>query len=143
MNILAAIDFSDATDRLLPVISQFSKAYDAKLWLIHVAEEGPPGGFDVYSKTLRDGVAESYRSEHKQLQDIAEKLRDQKVDTTALLIQGSVTETILQEARRLDAGAIVIGSHGRGAVYNMLLGSTSSSVLRKSHCPVVVVPTRD
>ncbi|WP_076002457.1 universal stress protein [Pseudohalioglobus lutimaris] len=142
MNILAAIDFSDATNRLVPAITQFSKAHDAKVWLIHVAEEEPPGGFEVHSTTLRDAVAETYRDEHKRLQELAKELRDQKIDATALLIRGPAAETILQEAERLDTGAIIIGSHGHGALHDVLMGSTGSSVLRQSHCPVVVVPIR-
>ena len=143
MNILAAIDFSDATYKLISVISEFTKAHGAKVWLLHVADPESPGGFDVYSTALRDGIAEEYHKEHKLLQSHAQALRDKRIDTTALLVQGPAAETILQEARRLKVGAIIMGSHGHGALYDLILGSTSTQVLKKSLCPVVIVPSRE
>ena len=55
---------------------------------------------------------------------------------------GSSASTILSEASRLGAGVIVIGSHGKGPVHRLLVGSTSEGVLRGSTVPVFVVPTR-
>lgn len=143
MDILAAIDFSNGTDKLISTISALSKAHKAKVWLIHVADVEPPGGFDVYSTTLRDGVAEAYHEQHKTLQGYAQSLRDSGIDANALLIQGAVAETILRQAKKLDVGAIIMGSHGHGALYHLLLGSASTEVLEKSDCPVVIVPTRE
>jgi nucleotide-binding universal stress UspA family protein len=35
-----------------------------------------------------------------------------------------------------------MGSHGHGALYNLLVGGTASGVIQKSPCPVVIVPTQ-
>jgi hypothetical protein len=37
---------------------------------------------------------------------------------------------------------IVMGSHGHGALFNLLMGTVCNGVLRKARCPVVVVPAR-
>ena len=50
---------------------------------------------------------------------------------------------IVREASELDVDMIIAGSHGRGAVYHLLVGSVSEGLLRKSRCPVLVVPTRN
>lgn len=42
----------------------------------------------------------------------------------------------------IDAGLIVIPSHGRGMLRRMLLGSTADKVVHHSHCPVLVLKTR-
>ncbi len=69
-------------------------------------------------------------------------VKERGVDTTALLVQGPTIETILKEARKLEAELIVLGSHGRGAVLRALLGSISEGVLHKTDVPLLIVPTR-
>lgn len=55
-------------------------------------------------------------------------------------IVGEAAEAIQQTARRLDAGLIVMGTHGRGGVQKLLLGSTTERVLRTTQWPVLAVP---
>jgi len=42
-----------------------------------------------------------------------------------------------------QADMIVVGSHGHGAVYDVLIGSYSAGIIRGSELPVVVVPVRE
>lgn len=58
-------------------------------------------------------------------------------------VQGSAVEGILRAAAEVDAGLIVVGSHGAGASTAELLGSTSHEIVRHSHRPVIVVPPSD
>jgi nucleotide-binding universal stress UspA family protein len=53
-----------------------------------------------------------------------------------------VAGEILAQADRLAADLIVIGTHGRGAIERLILGSTAEKVLRKACCPVVTVPPK-
>ena len=46
----------------------------------------------------------------------------------------------IEQAERLTADYIVIGSHGHTAFYDLLVGSTASGVLKSASCPVVIVP---
>jgi nucleotide-binding universal stress UspA family protein len=50
-----------------------------------------------------------------------------------------VAETILAVAEERDAGAVVVGSRGLGALKSRLFGSTSHDVLHRTHRPVLVV----
>ncbi|MEW5940915.1 MAG: universal stress protein [Chloroflexota bacterium] len=70
-------------------------------------------------------------------------MRKAGLDATALVVQGATVETILNEASKLEADMIVVGSHGHGALYQLLVGSVCEGVLRKAACPVLVVPTRE
>ena len=143
MELLAAVDFSDSTEKVIENARNISKSFNAKMWLIHVAEPDPD--FVGYAagppQTERDAVASRFCAEHKSLQQYAEKLRAEGIDCVALLVQGSTVETILHEAEKLSVGMIVVGSHGRGALMRVLVGSTSEGVLHRSSLPVLVVPT--
>ena len=58
------------------------------------------------------------------------------------LVDGPPLEAILSRARRVGAGAIVVGSRGHGALGRFLLGSVSRGVVRGARCPVLVVKGR-
>ncbi|MDP6636898.1 MAG: universal stress protein [Phycisphaerae bacterium] len=142
-NILAPIDFSDVTDAVIAKAAQLAKAMDAKIWLIHAAVPEPDFvGYEVGPEYIRDSAARHLREEHRTLGEYQEKLRAEGADVTAMLVPGEAVAKILQEADRLKADWIVLGSHGHGALYNLLAGSVCQGVLRKTGCPVVIVPSR-
>jgi nucleotide-binding universal stress UspA family protein len=82
------------------------------------------------------------RHEHRELQAHAESVRAQGLEATALLLQGPVAATILEEAERLAVDTIVMASHGHGAMFDLLVGSIGHAVLRSAKVPVLVVPAR-
>jgi nucleotide-binding universal stress UspA family protein len=52
---------------------------------------------------------------------------------------GAVDEEVIGLAEELDAGLIVMGSSGLGAMRRTLMGSVSDSVVRRAHSPVLIV----
>ena len=80
---------------------------------------------------------------HGRVKALADHLLDDALDASAVLVCGSGVESTLREADLLEAGLIVVGSHGRGAVYDALIGSFSTGIIRKSKLPVLVVPVRE
>ena len=92
---------------------------------------------------MRKQVATEFRREHRDVEALAGELRDAGRDVTALCVQGPTIDTILAQADQLQADLIVVGSHGHGATYDLLVGSVSSGVIRKSKVPVLVVPARN
>lgn len=144
MNILVSLDISESTEKVAAAASQLAKAMSAKLYLIHVAEPEPDFiGYGVGPQTVRDSVSEEFHKEHAHIQELAESLRHEGLDVKGLLIQGSTVDTILKQADKLESQMIVMGSHGRGAIYKVLVGSVSSGVLHEAKCPVLVVPTHE
>jgi len=139
-NILVAVDFADETERVVEAARELASAFSAKLWLVHAAAPDPDFvGYRAGPQSVRDSVASELRDEHRRLQQLAEGLRAAGIDTTALLVQGPTVQTLLAEAKRLEADHIVIGSHGHGAIYRTVLGSVSEGVLHKAACSVAVV----
>jgi nucleotide-binding universal stress UspA family protein len=142
MNILVCVDLSQATAKIVKNAEELAKATSAKLWILHVAEPEPDFiGFDVDPQTVRDSLAENFHQEHRQIQAIADRMREDSLDTVALLVQGSTAETILMEASKISADMIILGSHGKGVVSQLLVGSVSEVVIHKAECPILIIPT--
>lgn len=141
--IFVPIDFSSVTAVVIEQAAQLATAFAAKVWLLHVAPPEPDFvGYEDGPKTVRDQVAHEMQASHSRVQDEANTLRARGIDATALQVQGPTIETILQEAERLHADVIVLGSHGHGALHRALLGSVSEGVLHGATCPVLILPSR-
>ncbi len=59
------------------------------------------------------------------------------------VIEGKAVDVLLEQAREKKAAAIVVGSHGEGAMSAAFLGSTALKLLHHSEIPVLVVPRHD
>ena len=141
--ILAALDFSDISDRLVTTAAGMAKAFGARLVLLHVSEPEPDFvGFDTGPMVVRSAVAQDFRAEHQQLEAAQALAERSGIETTALHIQGGLVEKILKQADAQGAELIVIGSHGHGALYDLIVGGVASGILRTAKCPVLVVPSR-
>jgi len=142
MKLLVAVDLSESTEIIVKKAEEIAIALSAKLWIIHNAEPEPDFvEFVSDPLTARENLSRRFHAEHRQIQEIANRLRKSGLDTTALLVHGPTVEYILKEASELDVDMIVVGSHGRGAMYQLLVGSVSEGILRNSQCPILVVPT--
>jgi nucleotide-binding universal stress UspA family protein len=143
-NILVPLDLSPSGDRVVHTAAELAGPLGAKLWLVHVAAPDPDFvGFKAGPHYVREQRADVLRKEHVELQAMADRLRLKGITAEALLVQGPTTETLLDEAERLKADLIVMGSHGRGALYKAFVGSTSEQVLAGSKVPVLVVPSSE
>jgi nucleotide-binding universal stress UspA family protein len=143
MNILTGIDFGESSAKITDEAVSLARGLDAKLWFVHVAEPDPEFvGYEADSTQMRDVVAKRYHAEHRELQALAQTVREQGLDCVALLVQGPTVETLLTEATKVSADMIVIGSHGKGVLKRLLIGSTSEGISHRSEVPVHIVPTR-
>ncbi|MFO0948358.1 MAG: universal stress protein [Planctomycetota bacterium] len=141
--ILVAIDFSEVTSKMIQWTLDLAKKYGSKVFVLHVAAPEPDFvSYSVGPQHERKWRAEHLREEHRELEGIQKQFQDAQVECTALMIQGPTTEKILQESERLEAKMIVMGSHGHGAMYHLLVGSVLENVLRKATVPVLIVPSR-
>jgi nucleotide-binding universal stress UspA family protein len=141
MKILAAIDFSPVTENVLATIERMAGTFPVEVWLVHVSPPDPAFvGYETGPDVVRSQVATEHRQRHQQLHQLADRLRAHQVGATALLLQGPTVETIVADTKRLGAELIVLGSHGHGAVYNMLVGSVAEGIVRASTVPVLLVP---
>ncbi|MBA1145854.1 universal stress protein [Ectothiorhodospiraceae bacterium WFHF3C12] len=141
MGILTAIDLSAIDEAVLAESVWLAGRLGGGLTLLHVAAPEPDFvGYEHDPSALREQTARHLRTEHQALQRLAERLRGRGVECKALLVQGATVETILAEAERVDARMIVVGTHSKGLLKRIALGSTSEALLRHAAIPVHVVP---
>ena len=145
MNILVAVDLSSASQKILQYVKTLALDLSAKVWLLYA--EKPDLGFVGFGpgrpQSVLGQVAHDFKEKREELQNEADKLQNSGIDSKALLVQGAAVEVILDEASKLNIDLIVVGSHGHGAVYHLMVGGVSEWVLHRSTCPVLVVPTHD
>ena len=144
MNLLVCVDLSESTQIIVKRIEKLAKSLSARVWLLHNAQPAPDTvEFKVDPLAARESLAKKFHAEHRGIQELAERMRKAGIETKALLVHGDTVETILQEAKDVKADMIVVGSHGRGAMFQLLVDSVSKGVLRNSRIPVLVIPTHD
>ena len=144
MKILVCVDLSDSTEKILKKIKELCRPLNAKVWLLHNAMPEPDTiEFKVDPIEARESLAKKFHQQHCAIQELAERFRKSGLDATALLVHGKTVDMVLTEASDLDVDMIVVGSHGRGAMYQLLVGSISEGVLHRSSKPVLVIPTHE
>ena len=135
-SILTPTDFSEASLSATKYALEFAKAFDATLHLLHVIQMpvifAPAGGYVADPKEF-ESYAQTALENWISPEDIG------PVQIERRWVHGHPFVEILRDAKQHDIDLIVMGTHGRGAIKHMLLGSVAEKVVRKAPCPVLVV----
>lgn len=139
--LLVPIDFSDITPTVMSHTEILAESLNAEVYLLHVEAPDPDFvGYEVGPDTVRDSVAEGIHSDKHAIHRLRDDLRSKNLRVESLTIQGGTVAKIVEEAIRLQADYIVMGSHGHGALLHLLMGSVCEGVIKDAPCPVVVIP---
>ncbi len=142
-SILVCIDFSPLTDRILDTAKEMARGMSRSLHLVHVQPEKRPVPTAVVSNPDNNSAKKESLTRQKeinQLERICQKFNDENIQTTWSTPSGKIHETIIKEAQDQDAQLVVMGSHGNGAMYHLVVGSVAEGVLKGLGLPVVLVP---
>lgn len=140
-NILLALELSQETDQqIIKKTKEIVDKTNAKLSLVHVIEHMVSFGA-AYNMPAGVEIEEDLRRAAKDnLQEFGQKL---DVPVSHQFVKSGVAKhVILDEANRLGADLIIVGSHGRHGV-RLLLGSTANAVLHGAKCDVLAVRVKD
>ena len=145
---------------VLALARQMARAFEAELHLVHVRElaaipvfpastigypgigmpeMGMAGGMGLVAP---DPLPTDLPNEPQksQLESLHAELSASGLQVVAHERDGTVVEEILKTADEISANLVVMGSHGHGSVYNLLVGSVTEGVLKASGRPVLLVP---
>jgi nucleotide-binding universal stress UspA family protein len=143
--ILVPTDFSEPADAALEYATTLAGRLGASLHLLHVFEDpyltGGAFAAEMYAPVPAD-LREALLTEAKDLlADRAKRLDAARFGVTADVFTGPTARAIADYARDNDIDLIVIGTHGRGGMAHLLLGSVAERVVRTAPCPVLTVRT--
>jgi nucleotide-binding universal stress UspA family protein len=137
-NILCPVDRSPSSLQAFSYAIALARWQSARLNLLEVIEAAVPAGV---SRAPKDGVVpnESRAALERDLRRALTARRASDVKVEISLRKGTAVQEILAQAKTSRADLIVIGSHGRGGVQRLVLGSVAERVLRLATCPVLTV----
>ena len=139
MKILVAVDGSDISVRAAKHANTLAKrlAKPARIFLVAVDAAPFPG---VVSRIGKEAMDRIHAENHERMLAPARKaLARSAADVRELAVVGEPAEAILAAAAANKADVLVMGSHGRGSVKGILLGSVSSKVIAQTDIPVTIV----
>lgn len=140
--VLIALDYDETSQKVAEVGSSIAKAMTAEIILLHVISEQPVY-YSAYTYMVEYQVefVEDLKISIQKFLDKAKKhLRDESIQT--ILKEGEIAETILKTAKELNVDVIVMGSHSRKWLDDIIMGSAAKDVLKKTTIPLFIVPTK-
>lgn len=146
--ILVPHDFSDGSGRAAALAHDLAKVHGARLVFLHVAELPPMLGAQAAIVPEEGGAPISVadyalQSAGDRLAELASEYERDGVTASFEAVIGSPAAEINTVAGKLGADVIVIGTHGRGGLSRVLLGSVAERVVRHAKIPVVTVRIED
>jgi nucleotide-binding universal stress UspA family protein len=145
--ILVATDFSEAADAALAYGRALARTFGATLYVLHVTDDMYMRlGGDAYAAVLPDLQHDVEAQARERLAELLVDNDPTPLPTKPVVITaGATAQAIVDYAAKADIDLIVVGTHGRGAVAHLLVGSIAERVVRTARCPVLTVrhPERD
>jgi universal stress protein A len=142
--ILVPIDFSEHSRRTVSYAIKTASKHQATIYLLHVFQI-PDYVVTPYARRrqncaeVQSQVDSAEQAARETLQDFADELSKKGINVQPYLRVGYPFDEIVLMANHFNVDLIIIGSHGRGAISRLLLGSTAERVVEHAPCPVLVV----
>ncbi|MCB9897684.1 MAG: universal stress protein [Planctomycetes bacterium] len=139
--ILCPVDFSEPSNTALEYAESLARTLKAELVVLHVIEPVLyPVAYGLPASSPLLNVEEQARlGAEKHLAPIIEGIGKRGVEARSIVDTGTASLKIVQVAEQLEAGMVVMATHGLTGLKHMLLGSTTERVVRRCPCPVLTV----
>lgn len=139
--ILFPTDFSDVATKALQYVKQLREAGGREVVVLHVIDQSNLELLSSYS-TIQDYLSIEKEIDTRASEEIgfiSNDLRQLGFVVRERIEKGIPLRVVLKVAEEEHPSVIVVGSHGKSNLEEMLLGSVSEKVVRKSRYPVLVV----
>ena len=152
IKVLIALDYNPTAQKVAEVGFSMAKTMKAEIILLHVisdpvyyssTEYSPIMGFNGFidlSQMQPDSIDGLKQAAMHFLDKSRQHLGDKSIQT--MIKEGDFADTILKTAKELHADFIVLGSHSRKWLENVVMGSVTENVLRHTSIPLFIIPTK-
>jgi len=151
--VLIALDYDPSSKKVAEVGYQFASTMGAEVTLMHVITdktyysaleyapiEGVMGFNADDASHLFDAAGLKKTTKHF-LDKTKEYLSDESITTTVK--EGDFAEAIIKEAKDIHADVIVMGSHSRRWLEDIIMGSVTTKVLKTTTIPLFIIPIKE
>jgi len=136
--ILVPTDGSDEGERAVAHALDLASVHGAAVHALYVVDTASYAGMPMESSW--EGVGDLLRNDAKKAVAEVESLAaDTDLDVATAVAEGSPSKEIIRYAEEDGCDLIVMGTHGRGGIDRLLLGSVAEKVVRGSSVPVLTV----
>lgn len=140
--ILVPTDGSTDAETVLEHAIDLASVHDASLSAIYVMNTASFTGLPM--ETTWEGIDDVLRKEGAAaLETVQEIAEDEGIEIDCQVLEGSPAREIVRYADEQDCDLVVMGTHGRGGINRLLLGSVAEQVVRTSPVPVLTVRVGD
>ncbi|MGA3166899.1 MAG: universal stress protein [Terriglobia bacterium] len=141
--ILCPVDFSEQSAAALRVAGGMAKAVGAELIILHVQHVEAPVYFTAaQAQTLKAQFRRNVRAAKHHANEFCNEYLSEPVKHSVMVLEGDPVSAILKAQKDLSADLVAMGTHGRGGLAHVRLGSISESVLRQAEVPILTVGPR-
>lgn len=139
--ILVPTDFSKFSEAALKYAAAFADKFGAEIHLLHVAQDLALFIPDMVTVTppLVPTIEQITSAATEAFERLVRENHLEKFTIHRAVREGPPFSEIVRYAKEKEIDLIVMGTHGRGALAHMLLGSVTEKVVRKAPCPVLTV----
>jgi nucleotide-binding universal stress UspA family protein len=136
-NILFATDFSPVSDKASSFAAALARKFGSKVLVTHILPEPQPGVAHPDQVSQRD---EATRAEAERcLDDFKTNELFRGISHEELLLEGEMLDTINTAIQQKEVDLLVLGTHGRSGLSDIIMGSVAEKILRHISCPVLTV----
>lgn len=144
-NILCPVDLSPVSEAVLKWAGLFASTFQAPLEVFYADWWEPPRYFtEAQIERLSLQEQEAKKALRSELEALAKSSLGDLGNYSVNVVEGYPAERILERAKELMTGLIVMGSHGRTGMARLRMGSVAEDVVRATRCPVMIAkPAKD
>jgi nucleotide-binding universal stress UspA family protein len=137
-SVLTATDFSEPANRALDYAKGIAESFGAVLHIVHVAADVMLEDPMLTASSLEE-IRESADSALAKIDERITADERGRLGVRTAVLQGEPHDAILAYADEHKIELIVLGTHGRGAIEQFILGSVAERIVRHAKCPVLTV----